>query len=232
LKDQYVADVNDYLKYALLRALAPDGSDIGVAWMLTSSDHRSDGQRLGYLTQPHRFRSLDPLLFDALNTLVATHQRTIRAVEESAVLGHAAFVSALLDDDASARRQYFGEVWEATQGRDLLFFDPDNGLAVSSVRKGRRGSSKYLFWDEVAAAYGRQHSLILYQHFPRRPRAPFMRQLADRLRTEAGCAAVLALSTPHVAFLVCPQPSVTSKLRARLDGLSSRAAPHATLQSL
>jgi hypothetical protein len=228
LKDQYVGDVNDYLKYALLRALAPDGSNIAVAWMLTPSDQRSDGQRLRYLTQPHDFRSLDPPLFDALNNLVAGHQRTVRAIEESAILGRAAYVSAVLDDHASARHRYFEQVWDASDGRSLLFFDPDNGLEVSSVRKGRRGSSKYLFWDELATAYGRQHSLILYQHFPRRPRAPFMRQLADRIHDETGCTDVLALTTAHVAFLICPQPPLTASLRARLDDFSSRAAPYAT----
>lgn len=228
MKDQYVGDVNDYLKYALLRALTPHGSDIAVAWMLTPSDQRSDGQRLSYLTQPHKFRSLDPPLFDALDNLLAGHPRTIRAIEESAILGRAAYVSAVLDDHASARHRYFERVRDVSDGRSLLFFDPDNGLEVSSVRKGQRGSSKYLFWDELATAYGRQHSLIIYQHFPRRPRALFTRQLADRIHDETGCNDVLALTTPHVAFLICPQAPLAARMRERLDDFSSRAAPYAT----
>jgi hypothetical protein len=229
LKDQYVGDVNDYLKYALLRALAPDGSDLSVAWMLTPSDQRSDGQRLSYLTQPRRFRSLDATLFEALNNLVANEQRTVRAIEESAILGHAEYVSAVVGDHASTRQRYFDRVWAVSDGRSLLFFDPDNGLEVNSVRKGQRGSSKYLFWDEVATAYGREHSLILYQHFPRRPRALFLKQLADRIHHETGCTDVLAMTTAHVAFLVCAQASHAAGLRLRLDGFSSRAAPYATI---
>lgn len=229
MKDQYVGDVSDYLKYALLRTLAPDGSDISVAWMLTPSDQRSDGQRLSYLTQPRNFRNVDPPLFDALDNLVTCRQRTIRAIEESAILGGAAYVSVLLEDHAAARHRYFERVWETSDGRSLLFFDPDNGLEVNSVRKGRRGSSKYLFWDEVATAYSRQHSLILYQHFPRRPRVPFMRRLADRIWAETGCPDVLVVTTAHVAFLICPQPHLTARLRARMDNFSLRAAPHAAL---
>ncbi len=36
MKHQYVGDINDYRKYALLRALSAGGANrIGVCWMLT-----------------------------------------------------------------------------------------------------------------------------------------------------------------------------------------------------
>lgn len=36
MKHQYVGDINNYRKYALLRALSADGANrIGVCWMLT-----------------------------------------------------------------------------------------------------------------------------------------------------------------------------------------------------
>ena len=35
---------------------------------------------------------------------------------------------------------------------DLVFFDPDNGLETT-LPKGRKNSSKYLYLDEVAAFY-------------------------------------------------------------------------------
>ena len=44
MKDQYFGDVNDYLKYGLLRALQSQGDlKLLVAWMLTPNDARSDG---------------------------------------------------------------------------------------------------------------------------------------------------------------------------------------------
>lgn len=39
VKHQYVGDINDYRKYALLRALSAGGANrIGVCWMLTPDD--------------------------------------------------------------------------------------------------------------------------------------------------------------------------------------------------
>ena len=70
MKEQYVGDINDYRKYALLRALAGEGAvKIGVCWMLTPSDGRADGNRLGYLRKP-AFSEFDPPLFDLLATVM------------------------------------------------------------------------------------------------------------------------------------------------------------------
>ena len=42
MKEQYVGDVSDYRKYALLRALSQSGTiKVGVCWMLTLPDTRS-----------------------------------------------------------------------------------------------------------------------------------------------------------------------------------------------
>ena len=66
MKDQYVGDINDYRKHALLRALQQGGLNVGVCWMLAPPDECTDGRKLGYLTQPDRFRGYDPSLFDIL----------------------------------------------------------------------------------------------------------------------------------------------------------------------
>ena len=55
VKDQYFGDVNDFRKYGLLRVLA--GSDrlrLGVCWMLTAPDGRTNGEFLAYLGQPKK----------------------------------------------------------------------------------------------------------------------------------------------------------------------------------
>ncbi len=98
MKDQYVADVNDYLKYALLRTLT-DPSATAVAWMLTPSDDRTDGQRLAYLEQPHAFAHLDPALFETLKVLVREGRRTVAAVQETGILEGALYASDVLHDD-------------------------------------------------------------------------------------------------------------------------------------
>jgi hypothetical protein len=199
-----------------------------VAWMLTPSDGRSDGRRLAYLGQSPKYLRLDPPLFSSLRRLVEEGKRSVRAIENAAVLPSATYVSEELGDALADRRRYFTQVSRVSAQGDLVFFDPDNGLAVASVQKGRRNSSKYLYWDELEAAYAQSHSLIVYQHFPRRPRTPFIRELAARVHEVTGCDEVLALATSHVAFLVLPQPKSADHLRARLVEFSEHAAPYAT----
>jgi hypothetical protein len=56
LKNQYFGDVNDYRKYGLLRALSSvTGLPVGVCWLLTMDDGRSDGEFRRYLEEPVRF---------------------------------------------------------------------------------------------------------------------------------------------------------------------------------
>ena len=48
MKDQYVGDVNDYVKYGFLRALsAARAGPLVVCWMLTPSDEGPDGGKVG-----------------------------------------------------------------------------------------------------------------------------------------------------------------------------------------
>jgi hypothetical protein len=88
MKNQYVVDINDYRKYALLRILAGAG-DIrtGVCWMLTPSDGRPDGEKTGYLDDPFRYRPHDPNLFELLRYLVAApDQRHLALIEASGIV--------------------------------------------------------------------------------------------------------------------------------------------------
>ncbi len=61
MKDQYFGDVNDFLKYGLLRALvARDKLSLGVSWMLTPSNGGTDGKFLEYLGRPSIFQHGEP----------------------------------------------------------------------------------------------------------------------------------------------------------------------------
>lgn len=89
---------------------------------------------------------------------------------------------------------------------DLVFFDPDNGIEVASVRPGRKNSSKYVYLDEIAAFYASGKSVLVYQHFPRVEREAFIASCVDRLRAVAGDATVWAFRTKHVVFLLLINP--------------------------
>ena len=47
---------------------------------------------------------------------------------------------------------------------------------------------------------------MIYQHFPRRPREPFLRNLVSRFRAFVTARQVFSYCTFHVAFLLIPQP--------------------------
>ncbi|MDX1001549.1 hypothetical protein GOE20_11555 [Sinorhizobium medicae] len=213
MKDQYVGDINDYRKYALLRALSAGGANrIGVCWMMTPDDGGIDGGKLAYLQQPSRFRLYDSELFDILDQAAsAPGRRRLKAIEDSGAVPGAVYHNDLLPDDASNRQAFMDACASEFRKIDLAFFDPDNGLEVS-LRKGRKNSSKYLYLDEVATFYGSGKSLLIYQHFPRMERSEFVGRCVERLRSAAPGTFLWAFTTAHVVFFLLLHPESPSRL--------------------
>jgi hypothetical protein len=223
MKDQYVGDINDFYKYALLRTLSADHPGrLAVCWMLTSPDGRRDGGQLSYLARSARFRPVDTELFDAMRSLVHEDSRSVAAVANAAVLPGARYITAVVPDEPAGRKSYFAEVWELLRYDDLVFFDPDNGLEVASVPKHRRGASRYLYWDEFAVAACEGRSVCVYQHFPRVPRASFTLRLLSHMARLAPAHRAFALITPRVAFLVAAAPQRAESMARAGQRLADR----------
>lgn len=218
MKEQYFGDENDYRKYALLRTLAGAGAlRIGVCWMLTLPDGRADGNKNGYLKDPGRWRLYDPELFDFLhNVLREGGAERLHSIERSNLLVGATFVNSVVPDGAQARVRYFEEALVALRFTQLVFFDPDNGIEVSSKPKGRKDSSKFVFLDEVAATYVAGHSVLIYQHFTRQKRVEFISQKCALLKRACLGSRVCTLATPHAAFLLAGQPGHCAAIEAAL----------------
>jgi hypothetical protein len=206
VKEQYVGDINDYRKYALLRLLSQSGLKLGVCWMLTPNDGRSDGNKLGYLDQPRQERH-DPELFALLKRVRdEPDARRLILIEGSGILPGAVFVNTTVPETLFERQMWFRQASVVLTETDLVFFDPDNGIEVSSVAMGRRSSSKYVYRDELAATYRSGHSLLIYQHFQRKERESFIQSIADDLRLVATDAEIWAIRTSHVVFMLAIQP--------------------------
>lgn len=213
MKHQYVGDISDYRKYALLRALSWGGANrIGVCWMLTPSDGSSDGNKLAYLQQSERYRHFDPELFDILaHAADEPDRRRLQTIEDSSAVAGATYFNELLPDQAVARSAFIERCASAFPSADLVFFDPDNGLETS-LPKGRKNSSKYLYLDEVAAFYASRKSLLIYQHFPRVERRAFLATCIERLRSVAPDALLWTFSTAHVVFFLVVHPESPARL--------------------
>ncbi|MGX5709263.1 hypothetical protein [Brucella lupini] len=226
MKHQYVGDINDYRKYALLRALSANGTNsIGVCWMLTPEDGRTDGNKLGYLQQPDRFRHFDADLFDILaHAAGEPDRRRLQVIEDSGAIPQATYFNELLPDNMSERQAFMNRCAAALGHTDLVFFDPDNGLEVSIVN-GRKNSSKYLYLDEAAAFYDTGKSLLIYQHFPRIERKAFVAQRSKQLRAIAPGCSIWAFTTAYVVFFCVLNPHSSDKLRTAVEAAAHRWDP-------
>jgi len=224
MKHQYFGDINDYRKYGLLRLLAKEGGlCLGVCWMLTPDDGRADGGKISYIAEPERWRTLDPELYDHLAAaLLGNLPRRLTSVETGNLIPEARFHSDLLHDGACARAEYMRTMLERFKGVDLVFFDPDNGMGVKSCPIGRKGSSKFLAYEESAATFRTGASLLIYQHFGRVERGAYVREQVQRLEDCIGTAEIVALSTSNVLFLLVLHPEHVSAVERSLELLASR----------
>lgn len=175
--------------------------------MLTADDGSNDGRKIGYLKAAGAWRGFDPPLFSLLEKILTSdHSRNISCLEASGLLPGVRFFSQELDDSASRREQYMIAAQQALQDCNLTFFDPDNGIEVTSVKYGARKSSRYLYWKEIRQAFQSGTSLLIYQHFNRQPRKLFIDRISQELRLQTNSKVVAAIYSAHVVFFFVGHP--------------------------
>jgi hypothetical protein len=224
MKNQYVGDVNDFRKYGLIRHLTMGASlKCGVVWMLTPDDDRTDGQKIQYLDGRAHLRRLDPDLYSTLHHLVhGASCRSVAMVEDAGIIPGALFVSDLIPDGAFERAQLLRSGLEKLKSCDVLFFDPDNGLEIKSKRRGQKHSNKFLFYDEVDAAFSCGHSLLIYQHFPRESRLTYVARRVNDLRRIAAPSRIYSIATSHVCFFLLASEKHEAVIASQVERLPER----------
>lgn len=222
MQDRYVGDIGDYVKLAILRALAP-GHRLGVAWWrIPDESHNRDGRHISYLNQPDRWRRFDPDLFDGLSAIVATGRRDISALHTLFGSSETRFALDVIpsspkpSDRPAMRKAWFAELAAALDQCDLIFLDPDNGLEPARFRLTRRVAAKSVGLDELGSLKRLGRVLILYHHQTRRP-GGHLSELAfqaDRLRA-AGFRTVDALRarpySPRLFFILDAPPFIRER---------------------
>lgn len=243
MQDRFVGDIGDFGKFGLLRTLggAEPALSIGVLWFVVSaSEQNRHGILTYYLEAKHErhFRPCDPELYDALKRIVTEQKRTLRAVETSGVLPTATIFhrDELCFGDIplwdSARRMEFRERWFASaaslvSGQDIVFLDPDVGIAPQSVGRTGEKAKKYVLLDELRQLALGDSSIVVYQ------------QLGDRRndsekQVESWAAALLRVAPTrrHVwsitftrgtrrAFLIVPAERHEAVLANRAERLTT-----------
>lgn len=214
MKNQYVGDINDYKKYSLIEIISEVLNEkVLIAWMLTEDDSRNDGNKLDYLKKEKNYRQSNPELFDKLKS-INKNKRRIDEVQK--LLGDKYnFYSKPLSDNKEKRTKYFESLIVEAENAGLVFFDPDNGIEVKSVKCGNKNSSKYLYWNEIEQFAKSEKDILIYQHFPRKERKQYVEDLKMTLQAKTKLE-VLPIETANVLFLLA------TKQRNKLDEIKRK----------
>jgi hypothetical protein len=223
MKNQYFGDVKDYLTYGLLRTLQQvSGLRVGVAWMLTPDSANGEGEQRNYLNQPHLWQAHDPPLFASLQR-VPQHGRDVRLASQFDLIPGALYHADPLPHSAAARQVYFQQLFQALRSCELLFFDPDNGLETKTTPRGARRSIQHLYWPEAVEAYHQQgHSLLIFQHFPRRGREIYLEERAQEFAVQIGVERIEWFQTPQVVFFLAARPEHAAALEKTPEAVQAR----------
>lgn len=257
MQDRYVGDIGDFGKYGLLRALCrpqfgnerPDLA-LGVVWYLVPDEkHNGDGKHIRYLGPPYRekFRECDPPLYDALVRIARSGSRSVSTIREAGILpprtvffetrltfrGMPSIGKTAMRLRCDHRGRWADTGLRETDGCDLVFFDPDNGLECRVKRHHGKGP-KYVFFDEVEPYLRRGQSLVIYQHIGRNGPAEYqvlqrLHEIDQRLNPHRGSFALLYRRGTTRAFLIVPHEEHEKQLRERVDALLRQDNPWSSL---
>jgi hypothetical protein len=178
VRHNFVNDIGDYAKYALLRALCasdPGLVRLGVIWYLTDhAEFNGDGRKRAHLSDDGWLR-LDPDLLARMRQIegtVRSRELSVSLIEASGILpaGTAFFpepvprAPSAPGQRAAERVAWFERARKAVAGCNLVFLDPDNGLEVPSVPVTSRLAGKYASISELRTLLESGAGVVLYQH--------------------------------------------------------------------
>lgn len=235
MQNRYVGDVGDFGKYGLLKALCAPAQDdqhpalsLGVVWYLVPDEtHNDDGRHIRYLKVPGKtlnvYGTCDMELYTKLQWIVEERvRRKVGTIRELGILpAGTTFYEKFLTFDGmpgigpyavaarlAHRSQWVQGAHKATNGSDLIFVDPDNGLEIPSTKHHHIEGPKYAFLDEVSPYFDRGQSLVIYHHISRKETAENqvwsrLFQLMEHLGCENPFALLYHRGTSR-SFLVVP----------------------------
>jgi len=244
MRHNFVNDIGDYAKYALLRALCAHGTGgarLGVLWYLTEHpETNGDGRRRAHLSGAG-WDALDPELLLLMRRLETSTREArelrLALVERSGILPRDTlfFSEAVPYDGATAgvrieqRSAWFEHARKALAQCNLVFLDPDNGLEVKSVRVGSRLAGKYAMLAEVQALLATGATVVLYQHADRSPWQAQRARICSQLGSMAGPPVTIrslrfGAFGARAFFCVSTDGRLAADVENALDALTSRVA--------
>jgi len=175
MQNRYTGDLGDFGKYGLLRALCgcvieddyPEFK-LGIIWCLFPDEsHTKDGLHISYLdvcnSNNRHFRRLDQSLYDQLLAFVVCGNRNVAAIQKSVIFSEETGIYAeplsfndlpysgplTLQERLLRRNNWLENAKKTMKTFDLVFFDPDNGIASDIVKQSAKKAPKFVFLSDL-----------------------------------------------------------------------------------
>jgi hypothetical protein len=153
MQEKYFGDIHDFYKYYFLREVSKDYS-LGVHWCLNPmKDKKNDGNKL--LTNKELKK--DEKLFKLLKQY---RHKSVKYIESY-------FPKNTKYYDQKLENYYKDFIYEENaidklKNQDIIFFDPDNGIEVPSMKNNEK--YKFVTFRLLVRFWDLGKSLIIYQH--------------------------------------------------------------------
>jgi hypothetical protein len=238
MRYNFVNDIGDYAKYALLRALCASEEvldmRLGVIWYLTvHQELNSDGRKRAHLSHKG-WDGLDSELLGKMRSIEENLRDQsdlhLSLVEQADILPKdTVFFSDPLPNTAGSplkrreeRASWFARAQEVVADCQLIFLDPDNGLEVRSIGSSSQLAGKYATVAEISSLLSTGAGVVFYQHGDRSPWTTQRSRIRDQILSGMNQRNVTIRSVRFRAFgsraffCVSSQGNITQSLNESL----------------
>lgn len=216
MQDCFLADVGDFGKFGLLRHLVSAGTlwetTLAVIWYTVPSRGERASSRYRYLENT-AIVECDPRLASALRSIAASG--VLGDIPSADILPRATkYFAHPVPRDAGARAAWCDCAVGTASGSDIVFLDPDNGIAEHAKSVRHVGDAELAKFGQLDA------TIVVYHHLHRRE--PHRLQL---LALQQRLSRLLPERTAHLlwyrrggsrVFLVAPRRCNDSRIAKRL----------------
>jgi hypothetical protein len=185
MRDQYVGDISDFIKFSFLRALAGADKVLGIAWYyVRGNDGRPDGRHVEWKNET-AWQTVDASLFRGLSNL---KNRSVAALEQASFWPQGSIFHTVPVPTRSVRAEWAEQKRAILKDADIVFLDPDNGIGAETEKHATLSELKLL---------RRSRRTIVFISFPGRsaPHEMLLKQLHEKLARDVGAKQLRTLRT-------------------------------------
>ena len=153
MQNKYFGDIHDFYKYILLKYISKYKS-LGIHWCLVPDDERSDGNKP--LTEKEK--NICEELYEIIRK-----EKNIKNIKPYFNKNVSYYDNLLIEYDKA--NIYEEEAFKKLKSKNIVFFDPDNGIEVKSINKNN--FFKYITYNLIKKYWDNGNSIIIYQHSDR-----------------------------------------------------------------